>query len=296
MPGRRPGPCAEPATAPAAPAGSRTRLGLPGGLGEEGGEDALDPGGAALRAGHPGGPLVFGDRFLAGKIFPTGSTVIIVARHAIARRRRLRLIRLPARKGMVNGSGRGQDGSRPLVRRPPTLPLHLYFTFYRHRAHASSACRASSAILQPRRLLRPERGSPSCGIAALAGATLILSEFSVPGKTLAEPPRQLPGRLPARWRRGRRTRPSWAGPVIPGSSASTACPPATRRSPSACSWWTPQERARGVVLFQSPIVQGAPGIGTVSTGDTLVPLVGLRVDPARVEDARCPLFPDSLAR
>ena len=41
-------------------------------------------------------------------------------------------------------------------------------------------------------------GSPSCGIAALAGATLILNEFAVPGKTLAQPPDQLPGRLPAR--------------------------------------------------------------------------------------------------
>ena len=58
----------------------------------------------------------------------------------------------------------------------------------------------------------------------------------------------------------------------------------------------PHGQGRGVVLFQTPIVEGAPGIGTVSTGDTLVPLVGLRVDPAMVQDARCPLFPDSLAR
>jgi hypothetical protein len=57
-----------------------------------------------------------------------------------------------------------------------------------------------------------------------------------------------------------------------------------------------QERTRGVMLYEGDPVQGAPRLGTVSVGGATVPLLGVQVDPAKVEDPRCPFFPDSLAR
>ena len=42
------------------------------------------------------------------------------------------------------------------------------------------------------------QGGAACGIAALAGPTMLLSEFGVPGQTLSATPSQLPERLVAR--------------------------------------------------------------------------------------------------
>ena len=54
------------------------------------------------------------------------------------------------------------------------------------------------------------------------------------------------------------------------------------------------ERARGVMLYEGTPVEGAPEIGTVSVGDATVPLIGIQLDPAKIEDPSCPLFPDSV--
>ncbi|HET9040627.1 MAG TPA: hypothetical protein VFN40_10675, partial [Gemmatimonadales bacterium] len=54
------------------------------------------------------------------------------------------------------------------------------------------------------------------------------------------------------------------------------------------------ERARGVMLFEGLPVEGAPSIGTVSLGPVTLPLIGIQLDPARIEDPRCPFFPDSV--
>ena len=37
-------------------------------------------------------------------------------------------------------------------------------------------------------------------------------------------------------------------------------------------------------------------LGTVSLGAVVVPLIGIRVDPERIQEPSCPLFPDSLIR
>jgi hypothetical protein len=54
------------------------------------------------------------------------------------------------------------------------------------------------------------------------------------------------------------------------------------------------EKARGVMLFEGLPVEGAPQIGTVTVGDSTLPLIGIQLDPARIEDPRCPFFPDSV--
>ena len=51
-----------------------------------------------------------------------------------------------------------------------------------------------------------ERGNPACGLAAHAGPTALLTQFSVPRQTLSKPPAKLPERLVAR---------VVAGPALP---------------------------------------------------------------------------------
>jgi hypothetical protein len=53
-------------------------------------------------------------------------------------------------------------------------------------------------------------------------------------------------------------------------------------------------KARGVMLYEGVPVEGAPQIGTVSMGNGTVPLIGIQLDPSKIEDPRCPLFPDSV--
>jgi hypothetical protein len=53
-------------------------------------------------------------------------------------------------------------------------------------------------------------------------------------------------------------------------------------------------KGRGVLLYEGAPVENAPEIGTVSFNSSSVPLLGIQVDPAKFEDPRCPLFPDSV--
>jgi len=50
------------------------------------------------------------------------------------------------------------------------------------------------------------------------------------------------------------------------------------------------------MLYEADPVEVAPRLGNVSVGGATVPLIGIQLDPAKVEDAHCPLFPDSLVR
>lgn len=139
-----------------------------------------------------------------------------------------------------------------------------------------------------------DRPNPACGLAALAGPTALLTQFSVPRQTLSTPPRTLPERLVTR---------VVAGPALPaivGRSDSLlvigvegAVPPAIKPGYGVLVLDT-TEKARGVMLFEGIPVEGAPTIGTVSVGNATVPLIGIQLDPTRIEDPRCPFFPDSV--
>jgi hypothetical protein len=139
-----------------------------------------------------------------------------------------------------------------------------------------------------------ERGSAACGLAALAGPTALLTQFSVPRQTLSRPPAKLPERLVARL---------VAGPALPaivGRADSLlvigveGSIPAAARPGYGVLVLDTAERARGVMLFEGIPVEGAPSIGTVSIGNATVPLIGIQLDPTRIEDPRCPFFPDSV--
>lgn len=136
----------------------------------------------------------------------------------------------------------------------------------------------------------------SCGVAALAGPTMLLSEFGTPGQTLGLPPDTLPPRLVARIA---------AGPALPAIVGRTdsawvigvegALPPGVTPGFGVLVFGN-DGAARGVIVYQGTPVTGAPVLGQVTIGAATVPLIGIQLDPAKYEDPRCPVFPDSVAR
>ena len=136
--------------------------------------------------------------------------------------------------------------------------------------------------------------SAACGLAALAGPTALLAQFSIPNQTLGSPPRTLPERLVVRSVAGR------AYPAIVGRADSLwiigvqgSLPPNVKPGFGVLVL-DPSGKALGVVLYEGTPVEGAPELGRVSVGDITVPLIGIQLDPAKIEDPRCPLFPDSV--
>jgi hypothetical protein len=136
--------------------------------------------------------------------------------------------------------------------------------------------------------------SAACGLAALAGPTALLGQFSISDQTLASPPRTLPERLVVRSVAGQ------AYPAIVGRADSLwiigvegSLPPNVKPGFGVLVL-DPSGKARGVVLYEGTPVEGAPELGRVSVGDITVPLIGIQLDPSKIEDPRCPLFPDSV--
>jgi hypothetical protein len=139
-------------------------------------------------------------------------------------------------------------------------------------------------------------GSAACGLASLAGPTALLGQFSIPNQTLASPPRNLPERLVARLVAGP------AHPAILGRSDSLwiigveGALPANVKPGFGVLVLDQSGKARGVMLYEGRSVEGAPQIGTVSVGSMTIPLIGIQLDPSKIEDPRCPFFPDSVLR
>jgi len=139
-----------------------------------------------------------------------------------------------------------------------------------------------------------ERGRAACGLAALAGPTALLTQFSVPRQTLSPPPRKLPELLdtrvlavPAHHSNVGRT----DSLLVIGVEGTV--PPTVKPGYGVLVLDT-TERARGVMLFEGTAVEGAPQIGTVTVGSATIPLIGIQVNPSRIEDPHCPFFPDSV--
>jgi hypothetical protein len=126
---------------------------------------------------------------------------------------------------------------------------------------------------------------------------MLLQEFGVPNQTLSEPPTQLPSRLVARVA---------AGPAFEAVVGRTAdsgwviglegsVPPAIKPGFGVLVL-DKTGKARGVMVYESEPIRGAPPIGRLAVDSLMLPLLGIQLDPARFEDPRCPLFPDSVIR
>lgn len=135
-----------------------------------------------------------------------------------------------------------------------------------------------------------------CGIASVAGPTMLLEEFTKPGKTLSAIPASMPEVLPVRMAAGAvqrglvgKTDTSWVvgvdGPM-----------PATPVAGFGVLLVDPVKGPDGVLLYEGLPIRGAPILGTVHIGALVVPLIGLATQVVAFQDAGCPLFPDSLRR
>jgi hypothetical protein len=137
---------------------------------------------------------------------------------------------------------------------------------------------------------------PPCGLSAVVGPSVLLNEFTTAGQTLAKPPDVLPEKLVTRLAAG------FAFSSIVGRADSqwvigvNGTLPAETQVSFGVLVMDKSGAPLGVMLYESSIIEGAPVIGTVSIGRFVVPLIGVQVEPSRIQDPNCPLFPDSLAQ
>jgi hypothetical protein len=139
---------------------------------------------------------------------------------------------------------------------------------------------------------RGSSGSPTCGIALLAGPALITSQLANARAVLTDPPRGIPDSLPALVIQQKNDR----GAVIVGRDAAgkvsmqfrgPAFPP---RGYGLLVVDDTSQRAMGVLILDQEEPAGHPAIGTIIGGGTTLNLYGVRVDWASVNNPRCPLF------
>ncbi len=139
------------------------------------------------------------------------------------------------------------------------------------------------------------RSSGACGITAIAGATMLLQEFGVPDQTLGSPPANLPPRLVARVAAGPAFESVVGRMADSGWVIGVEGPIPERIKPRfGVLILDPKGTARGVMVFESEAIRGAPQIGRLSVDTLMLPLLGIQLDPSRFEDPACPLFPDSV--
>jgi len=132
--------------------------------------------------------------------------------------------------------------------------------------------------------------NPVCGIAAMAGASMVLQQFGVPGKILEEIPDGVGGVVPARVVGfGSARALAAAGPegAVLGYEG-----PGFPRTPGFGLVLVEDslEVFQGVLIFDTDPPRGVPQLGTISSTTSTIPLYGLRVTWAAVSSPRCPLF------
>jgi hypothetical protein len=137
-------------------------------------------------------------------------------------------------------------------------------------------------------------GSVTCGIDAFTGPLVIKESFGK-GAALVSVPGAAPSGLPVRLVAG----PAWRGTVATDSSGGWLVTTHGTLSSQAHVGYGVlvvdyDNRALGVLAYDARAIRGAPGLGHLAIGDTVVPLLGVRVDPAAFQSLKCPVFPDSL--
>ena len=135
-----------------------------------------------------------------------------------------------------------------------------------------------------------------CGIAALAGPSLLLEQFTKSGATLSQIPAGMPEIIPVRIAAGAAQR------ALVGRSDSSwvigVDGPLESKNPPGFGVLVvdPIAGPTGLLLFEGPPIPGAPVLGQVNLGPTNLPFHGLKATVAAFQDSRCPLFPDSLRK
>jgi len=139
-------------------------------------------------------------------------------------------------------------------------------------------------------------GSPTCGLAALAGPMLIQEQLKALPFVLTDAPRGLPASLPARVAgtgqqgevavgyRGSQLAMTYQGPSFPPLPTDSTVYALLVVDDST-------QRAQGVLIYEGLRPPNTyPQLGVVAGADKAIPLYGVRVDWASVSNARCPLL------
>jgi hypothetical protein len=140
---------------------------------------------------------------------------------------------------------------------------------------------------------RGSGGSPTCGIAALAGPSLITSQLSNARAVITDSPRGLPDSLPVLIIQ---LKSRDQGMVLVGRDAEGKVSMQYRGNGFPARGYgllvvdDTSQRAMGVMILDQEDPQGHPAIGTVIGGSTALNLYGVRVDWANANNPRCPLF------
>lgn len=136
-------------------------------------------------------------------------------------------------------------------------------------------------------------GAANCGMAALTRPLAVKQSFAE-GNVLTAIPDSAPATIPVRLVAG----PAWRGTVDRGTSGWRVTAHGVVSSQVHVGYGVLvidfHDAAVGVLAFEGNAVAGAPPLGTLAIGDSVLPLLGVRMDPAQLQDAACPLFPDSL--
>lgn len=132
--------------------------------------------------------------------------------------------------------------------------------------------------------------NPVCGISAMAGASMVLEQFSTPGKILTQLPAGVEGVVPARvvgYGTGRALAAPGPDGVILGYEGEGF--PATPGFALALVEDS-LDTFKGVLIYDLEPPQSLPQLGTVSSATNTVPLFGLRVMWVAVSSEKCPMF------
>src|SRR5579859_2124259 len=163
-----------------------------------------------------------------------------------------------------------------MKRSAPALLLHLPVVFL------LGACGRSN-------------GSPTCGLALLAGPSIITSQLANARAVLTDPPRGIPDSLPARVIE-QKAGSGGAGALIVSHDTEGRISMLYRGTGFPARGYgllvvdDTSGRAMGVLMLDQEEPANHPAIGTVIGGSTVVNLYGVRVDWASVSNPRCPLF------
>lgn len=135
-----------------------------------------------------------------------------------------------------------------------------------------------------------DRPSPMCGLAMLTGPLVALEGFAR-GDGLLVPPAELPPFLAGRFVAGPATRVlvsrDASGAIL--AAVEGAAPEAARPGFGVLVVSRSLEPL-GVLVHDGMAVSGATRLGSIEVGDTLLPLLGVRVTPSTIETPECPMF------
>jgi|SRR5919109_690960 hypothetical protein len=139
---------------------------------------------------------------------------------------------------------------------------------------------------------RSSGGSPTCGIALIAGPSLITQQLANARAVFTDPPRGLPDSLPALVVQQK----TGEGAVIVGRDAEGRLsmqyrgPGFPNQGYGLLVVDDTSQRAMGVLVVTGTEPVNHPRIGTIIGGSNALNLYGVRVDWSSVSNPRCPLF------